>query len=106
MVSREEEEGKAAACLLPGGVDEGSQEAGEDGGEQVGLGLGDVLGAEVGDGRDAELDQSLGDIRRRQHREPEAGRHRIAGASPPTPATGGYQCRLFSPKIEMFWRWL
>lgn len=98
-MSREEDAG-ATACLLPGGVDVGGQEAGEDGGEQVRLGLGDVLGPEVGDGGDAILDQSLRNIRRRHRREPEAGSHRIAGASTP-PATGGYPCRFSSPKIEI-----
>jgi hypothetical protein len=75
--------------LVPGGIDEGGEEAGEDGGEQIRLGLGDVLGAEVSDGGDAELDHGLRNLRRRQHWEPEAGRHRIAGASPAPPATGG-----------------
>lgn len=49
--------------MLPGGINEGVEEAGEDAREQVRLRAGDVLGAEVGDGGDPVLEQLLRDLR-------------------------------------------
>jgi hypothetical protein len=60
--------------------------------EEVEPGFGDVIGAEDDAGCNLGLEQRFGDLRGRQHREPEAGRHGIADASPPP----------FTPKLKWF----